>query len=161
MAFNLQYLQNFSGSGNGPKLWGYASSTDDATAILAAGYFNTAANLVTEGDRIFAEASDGQIDLVVSDISATGVVTVVGPSFQGSVAWNPASIADGAIEAKSVTVTGAEVGDFCLSSLSVDVQDLVLDAQVTAANTVTAILVNNTGGAVNLNAGTLKVRVIK
>lgn len=161
MAFNLQYLQNFSGSGNGPKLWGYASSTDDATAITASGYFNTAANLLNEGDRIFAEASDGQIDLVVSDISAAGVVQTRGPGLQATDTWDAASIADGNEVAVDITVTGAELGDFVLASLSVDVADLVLSAAVTAADTVTAVLANNTGGAIDLASATLKVRVLK
>ena len=78
-----------------------------------------------------------------------------------SASWNPAEIADGDEEAKEVTVTGAALGDFALASFSVDVADLVLDAQVTVANTVTCILANNTGGAINLAAGTLYVFVIK
>lgn len=74
--------------------------------------------------------------------------------------WNPGSILDGNEEATEVTVTGAELGDFVLSSFSVDVADLVLDAQVTAAGTVTAVLANNTGATVDLASGTLRVRVI-
>ena len=77
----------------------------------------------------------------------------------GSVAWNAASIADGDEEAKEVTVTGAVLGDFVDSSLSIDITDLALVAAVTAANTVTATLLNNTGGAINLGAATLYVRV--
>lgn len=81
--------------------------------------------------------------------------------FDGSVAWNAGEIANGAEEAKEVTVTGAELGDQAVASLSIDIIDLVLDAQVTAANTVTCILANNTGGAVNLAAATLYARVFK
>lgn len=160
MAFDLQYLQNFSGSGKGPKLWGYSSAADDATAVAASGYFNTASDLMTEGDRIFVEASDGQIDLVVSDITS-GVVQTQGPGLQATTTWDASSIVGGAEEAKEITVTGAELGDFVLASLSVDVADLVLSAEVTAADTVTAILANNTGGAVDLASATLKVRVLK
>ena len=75
--------------------------------------------------------------------------------------WNPASIASGASESKEVTVTGAALGDFALVSFNLDVQDITLTADVTAANTVTAVLANNSGGAVNLASGTLKVLVIK
>jgi hypothetical protein len=80
--------------------------------------------------------------------------------FEGSVAWNPGSIADGNEEAKEVTVTGARLGDFALVSFSLDVADLVLDAQVTAANTVTCVLANNTGGNIDLGAGTIRVKVV-
>ena len=78
----------------------------------------------------------------------------------GSVAWDPSAIADGNEEAKEVTVTGAALGDFVMASLSVDVADLVLDASVTAANTVTMVLANNTGGSIDLTAATSYACVI-
>ena len=79
----------------------------------------------------------------------------------GSDTWNPASIGNGAEEAKEVTVTGAALGDFVMASFSLDVTDLVLNAQGTAANVVTAVLSNNTGGAIDLASGTVYVKVIK
>ncbi len=81
--------------------------------------------------------------------------------YDGSAAWNPGSIANGAEEAKEVTVTGAQLGDFAIASFSLDVTDLMLNAQVTAANTVTVILTNNTGGAINLGSGTVYIRVMQ
>jgi hypothetical protein len=71
------------------------------------------------------------------------------------------SIADGDEEAKDVTVTGAVLGDYATASLSLDIVDLVLDAQVTAANTVTCVLANNTGGAIDLDSATVYVRVFR
>lgn len=79
----------------------------------------------------------------------------------GSDTWDPGSIADGDEEAKEVTVTGAALGDFAMASFNLDLSDLILDAQVTAANTVTCILANNTGGAIDLASGTIYVRVMK
>jgi hypothetical protein len=79
----------------------------------------------------------------------------------GSASWNPGSIADGDEEAQEVTATGAALGDFAIASFSLDVADLVLNAQVTASNTVTCILANNTGGAIDLGAGTVYVKVLK
>lgn len=78
----------------------------------------------------------------------------------GSATVDPASIADGDEVAGEITVTGAALGDFVLASFSVDVADLVVAAAVTAANTVTYSILNNTGGAIDLASGTLKVRVI-
>ena len=75
--------------------------------------------------------------------------------------WDAGSIADGDEEAKEITVTGANLGDYVLASLSIDVADLVLSAQVTAAGTVTASLLNNTGGAIDLASATLYVMVIQ
>ena len=71
------------------------------------------------------------------------------------------SIADGNEEAEEVTVTGAALGDFALASLSIDAIDLVITAEVTAANTVTVVVLNNTGGALDLGSATLSVQVIK
>ena len=77
------------------------------------------------------------------------------------VTWDPGSIASGAEEVATATVTGATLGDFALASFSLDVTDLTLTAQVTATNTVTAQLTNNTGGAINLSSGTLSVLVLQ
>jgi hypothetical protein len=82
--------------------------------------------------------------------------------YSGSATWDASSIADGNEEAKEITVTGAALGDFVIGvSLSVDVADLVLDANVTAANTVTAVLANNTGGAIDLASATVRVIVMQ
>lgn len=79
---------------------------------------------------------------------------------QGSATWNASSIADGDMESKDVTVTGAAIGDFVEASMGVDVVDLGISAQVTAADTVTVTLLNNTGGAVDLASTTVRVRVL-
>tara|TARA_X000001388_G_scaffold64824_1_gene51124 strand:+ start:9487 stop:10605 length:1119 start_codon:yes stop_codon:yes gene_type:complete len=71
------------------------------------------------------------------------------------------SIADGNEEAEEVTVTGAALGDFAVASIGVDATDLVVTAEVTAANTVTVVVLNNTGGAIDLASATLTVRVMK
>lgn len=64
-----------------------------------------------------------------------------------------ASIASGAVSAGDITVTGAALGDFVLVALKGDIADLVVTAAVTAANTVTITLANNTGGAVTALSG--------
>lgn len=80
---------------------------------------------------------------------------------RASATWDPGSIAGGNEEATDVTCTGAEVGDYAIASFSNDVSDLTLDAQVTAADTVTCVLANNTGGAIDLSSGTVYVRVFR
>lgn len=82
-------------------------------------------------------------------------------ALDGSATWNAASIADGDEEVTEVTVTGAALGDFAIASFSIDITDLTLSAAVTAANTVTVQLLNNTGGAIDLASGTVYARVIK
>jgi len=79
---------------------------------------------------------------------------------EASETYDAGSIADGDEEVGEITVTGAVLGDFCLASLSIDVADLNIVASVTAADTVTYQLLNNTGGDVNLASATVKVRVL-
>lgn len=79
---------------------------------------------------------------------------------QASETFDAGSIADGDEEVGEITVTGAALGDFVLVSHSLDVADLAITAAVTAANTVTYQLLNNTGGAIDLASGTVTVRVL-
>jgi hypothetical protein len=70
------------------------------------------------------------------------------------------SVADGNEEVQEVTVTGSQLGDFAFPSMSIDTTDITLTATVTAADTVTVVLANNTGGAIDLASATLYVMVI-
>jgi hypothetical protein len=80
---------------------------------------------------------------------------------EGSSTWNPASMGTSVADATSTTVTvaGAKLGDFATASLGVDVVDCVLDAQVTAANTVSVTLNYCHDTTVDLASSTLRVRV--
>jgi len=71
------------------------------------------------------------------------------------------SIADGGEESEEVTVVGAVLGDFAIASLTTDVLDLHPAANVTAADTVTVTMLNNTGGTLDLSSSTLTASVIK
>ena len=82
-------------------------------------------------------------------------------SFQNSVTWDPASIANGASATTTVTVTNAVVGDFVVAAFSNSLSGLTLTGYVSATNTVTAVLSNTTGGAVDLASGTLTCKVFK
>ncbi len=48
---------------------------------------------------------------------------------------------------QDITVTGAALGDFCLVSCSIDTADAVIDANVTAANTVSVMSTDADVGA--------------
>jgi hypothetical protein len=100
----------------------------------------------------------------IEDNEWTGGTTeyLGGSQVSGQVAtatWDPGSIADGDEAETTVTVAGAALGDFVDVSFSLDVADLALVAAVTAANTVSVSLLNNTGGAVDLASGTVKCLV--
>jgi hypothetical protein len=58
-------------------------------------------------------------------------------------------------------VSGASVGDFALATFSLSIAGLQLTAFVSSADTVTAVLSNLTGLAVDLASGTLSVLVFK
>ena len=77
----------------------------------------------------------------------------------GSATIDFASVADGNEEASDITVTGAALGDIVMVSHSLDVQDLQITADVTAANTVTAVI-SSSGDTVNMGSGTVRVLVI-
>lgn len=84
-----------------------------------------------------------------------------GPVIEASSAWDPENVSAGSLVSTDVPVVGAVLGDVASASFSLDVQNLVLAAAVTATNTVTVTLQNHTTGAVNLNQGTLFIRVTK
>lgn len=75
--------------------------------------------------------------------------------FAGTVTWNPGNIANGASDTVSVTVPGADVN--VLASVRVfapyTLSGLQASGYVSANDTVTITLYNNTGGAVNLGSG--------
>lgn len=79
----------------------------------------------------------------------------------GSKTYDPASVSNAAGLATTVTVTGAELGDYAECSFSIALGGMFLSAEVSAADTVTCRYNNNTGGAVDLGSGTLRARAFK
>lgn len=71
----------------------------------------------------------------------------------GEAAYAPGSLADGAQATISITVPGATFGYTIDLSYDKTLQALQATAYVSAANTVTVVLKNNTGGAITLAAG--------
>lgn len=79
-----------------------------------------------------------------------------------SATWDPPSLADGAQQSTTVTVTGAVVGDMVHNpTFSNALSGTQLWGEVTAADTVTVYHRNDTGGVVDLASGTLRVRVLR
>ena len=73
---------------------------------------------------------------------------------------NPGTVASGAEVAGNVTVTGAALGDFVLVGPGVDPVDVAIEAKVTAANTVTWVVNNQTGDHVDLASSTWNFLVL-
>jgi len=84
---------------------------------------------------------------LVSDTGLSGIKIL-----KGEVIWSPGLIADGNEAATTVTVSGANMGDYVLVSSSIDAVDLTLVGQVTAAGVVTIQLGNWTGSSVTPTA---------
>jgi hypothetical protein len=80
----------------------------------------------------------------------------------GSKTFDWASLASGATPlTTTVTVTGAALGDVARASMSVTLQGIELSAYVSATDTVTCVLRNDTGGAIDLASATLRAWVEK
>lgn len=82
----------------------------------------------------------GDVDIwgnaIALDNTGTNVVLL------GSTTWDAGSLESGETAAKDITVDGAALGDHVTATMGVDVVDLAISAQVTAANTVTVTLSN-------------------
>lgn len=79
-----------------------------------------------------------------------------------SVNFADAATGSGTFASAEVTVPGVALGDIVMGiSAGVDTVDTVIGGAVTAANTVTLTLLNNTAGSVNLAATTLKFVVAR
>jgi len=157
-----------SGNSSGPIIHSYNGGADSLATILTANYFlglnNDGNPTIRAGDFVFiSTTSGGSCMAVFTTASSTSVATAACTpvALFGSTTWDAGSIGNGNEEAKEVTVTGAALGDLVIASMSLDVADLAITATVTAANTVTAQLMNNTGGSIDLASATLRVMVFK
>lgn len=83
------------------------------------------------------------------------------PTFlAGSASSAGDTVAADSVIYRTVTVTGAVLGDFAVPSFSVTTAGLAISASVTAADTVTVSVVNNTAAGISLAPGTVYCRVI-
>lgn len=73
--------------------------------------------------------------------------------------YDPPNIGAGAVSQATIGISGVRQGDFATASFDPANTGIVLLAQVTADDQVTVTFWNVTGGAINLAAGTLRVRV--
>ena len=86
----------------------------------------------------------------------------VAPILRASATWNPANMVDGAVVSTTVTVTGAATGDVALAAHDqIGANDVIVSAHVEAADTVRMMIVNKTGGDLNIANGTVYVTVWK
>ena len=80
---------------------------------------------------------------------------------RGEAAWDPPSIAAGASAQVNVALPGARAGDVAQASFSQATSGVVFLANVGATDVVTVTAWNRTGAAIDLAAGTVRVRAVK
>lgn len=99
-----------------------------------------------------------------ANLNITGNSVVNHPSLTASTTWDPGSLAAGVAANTTVTVANAAPGDTVLathSTVQTAATSWILTGYVSAADTVRVVLLNATGGTVDLASGTLRVRVFK
>lgn len=74
---------------------------------------------------------------------------------------DPASVASGSQTSITITVDGAQVGDFALVAPPYQIAGLQMTAYVSNSNEVTVVLKNDTGAAIDLASGEWKARLFK
>lgn len=116
---------------------------------------------VTYDDKL--NGTDGSvparsISATVADVVKAGLDQHV---LTGSKTFDGADNSDAAGETTTVTVTGAALGDFCIGvSLGVDAAGNTITCYVSAANTVSVRVQNESGSSSNLAETTLYVAVL-
>jgi hypothetical protein len=134
---------------------------DPAGPYIEANVGSPEGNKTAPVGSIYLRTNGGPGFAVFVKASGTGNTGwIVLDSMRTTQAWDPPSVAAGAFTSTTVTVAGCAVGDCVQVGFTPAVPaGVILTGQVTAANTVTVTLVNHTGAAVDLAAGTLLVRV--
>jgi len=100
--------------------------------------------------RVMPEASFG----------AVAAVSSLPGHLKGTATYDAGSLVDGAGATTTVTVTGAVLGDFAIFGHGVDLAGITTTAYVSAADTVSVRLQNETTGTLDLATATLNCRVI-
>lgn len=80
---------------------------------------------------------------------------------RAEMAWDPPSILAGGTTQLNVALNGARPGDFVQAAFTLSTSGVVFLAQIGAQDLVTVTAWNRSGGAVDLGAGTVRVRLVK
>jgi hypothetical protein len=154
-------------TGDPTMLWVGRAQTDGSAQWLATGaqFLNP---VIIPGGQEGQDAalwfSDADRKLYIKSTPGLPTVLTGGtyayvPTFETSVAYDPPSLAAGATTTTTVTVT-CSVGDYCSGvGFSNGWGGLTATGCVSAANTVTVTITNNTAGTIDLASGNLRVNV--
>lgn len=123
------------------------------------GTYNTGVNFRYNRLNNGATFTDASTSTFLSGVrsGATGALYLTGTN-----SWTPGLIGgSGGSTSRNITVTGAKMGDVVVASFTTITSGLLISAGVTAADTVTAWLVNETGAGITPSAGTVKAAVLR
>lgn len=108
------------------------------------------------------DGQTGQITdaALIADINEGQPGAIGATALTATQTYDPASLTTGTQGAiQTVTVTGAQLGQRCSISFSLDTQGIMAYAWVSAANTVSYVFRNGTAGTLDIASGTVKVWV--
>lgn len=100
----------------------------------------------------------GRQSAVLADLTA--IRAPLAWMLSGSATYDTASLADWEGVTTTVTVTWAAVGDFVLVSIGVDVAGITVTGYVSAADTVSVRIQNESWGTLDLASTTIRARVL-
>lgn len=115
-------------------------------------------NLNEARDPRTREMLETLLAAILADLTAVRVP--IAGVLSGSATYDAASLADAAGATSTITVTGAALGDFAMVSCSVDLAGITCTAYVSAADTVSFRLQNESGGTLDLASATFRARVL-
>jgi hypothetical protein len=132
----------------------------DETTVSLAGYgiYATGTGYTVSGNDVRGNTTGG---LFYSGTPEAVNDNVGHSPLWGSVAWDPPSIGNGAQALTGASIPGAAIGDIVEVSWSASTAGARIWGYVNGAGTVAVVLTNNTGGAVDLAAGTAYIKVTK
>jgi hypothetical protein len=130
---------------------------------VPAEYFSIQTQDTGAADHISKLSHDTSGNLRIEPPSGTGIKlggntsAAIKGHFVGSTTWDPASVADGDDTFTNVTVTGCTVGmPASVSLTTLGTNDVLITGHVTAADNVRVVMLNRSGGSLDLASGTLR-----
>jgi hypothetical protein len=154
---NMVFPDLFVGNGSSHSVWFLGASSGNRFPNLRSGTSAFGSGFLEAGTSNDNRATNARIGAAVTLIGAASLVEF--EMLKGSAVFDPGSIADGDMVQTTFAIAGASLGDAVEGSFSLALGGLALSFEVSAANTVRATFLNNTGAAVDLGSGTLRAFV--
>lgn len=104
--------------------------------------------------------SNGRLRAKVGAPTADADGYPIGGDYNATATWDPPSVASMGNTTTTVAIS-CTLGMYVQVSFSLSLQGMILSGYVSANGTVTVVLFNPTGGAIDLASGTLSVRCVR